>query len=241
MELRQNFEKNKISIQATLLIIIGLISLWIYSTYLHAYLSLTTIKEYKDVFYDQTLLYPIKARCIYSLFYFITASAFLPVTALLNLLAGFLFGTFEGVIIVTSITTAAALVNILIVRLLLGNILARMYKKTFSKFNNSFQKHGVSYLLFIRLSGLFPFPVANTLLGLTNISLSTYLWTTTIGMIPGSIFFVYMGKQLSSLNSVREVFNWQMLLVFAGTGLLSLLPVFFKKTTTKHEQLPIKH
>lgn len=237
MELRQNFEKNKIYIQATLLITTGLISLWIYSTYLHAYLSLSTIKQYKDIFYEQTLLYPIKARCIYSLFYFITASAFLPVAALLNLLAGFLFGTFEGVILVTGITAFAALINIIIVRLLLGNTLAKIYKKTFNKFNNGFKRHGISYLLFIRLSGLFPFPVANILLGLTNISLSTYLWTTTIGMIPGSIFFVYMGKQLGSISSISQVLNWNMLLIFLGTGLLSLLPVFYKKFIATHHAL----
>lgn len=161
--------------------------------------------------------------------YFITASVFLPVAAILSLLGGFLFGTFEGTILVTLITGAAALVNLLTVRYLLRNILENMYKKAFIKFNSAFQKHGINYLLFIRLSGLFPFPIANTLLGLTNISITTYLWTTTIGMIPGSIFFVYMGKQLGSITAIKDIFNWQMLLVFVGMGLLSLLPMFYKK------------
>ena len=229
MELRQNFEKNKIYLQVALLIITGCISLWIYVTYLHAYISLTTVKQYKDTFYSYTLQNPLKARCAYSLFYFITASIFLPVAAILNLLGGFLFGTLECTVLVTLITACAAIINLLIVRYVLEKTLARIYKKTFKTFNNAFKEHGISYLLFIRLSGLFPFPFANILLGLTNVSLSTYLWTTTIGTIPGSLIFVYMGKQLSSLHSVKEVFNWQMLAVFSGTGLLSLIPVFYKK------------
>ncbi len=229
MELRQNFEKNKIYLQAGLLITTGLLSVWIYITYLHSYFSLATIQQYKDVFYQQTLLYPFKARCVYSLIYFISASAFLPVAALLSLLGGFLFGTLEGTILVTIITAFAALANILTVRLLLGTLLARVYKETFRKFNHTFQKHGISYLLFIRLSGLFPFPIANTLLGLTDISTTTYLWTTTVGMIPGSIFFVYMGKQLGSISTIKDIFNWQMLLIFVGMGFASLLPMFYKK------------
>lgn len=238
MELRQNFIRNKNSLQILLITFIGILSFWIYYTYLSSYCSLATIKHYKDFFYHQTVSSPLKARCIYSLVYFILASAFLPVAAILNLLAGFLFGTLEGVILVTVITGAAAFVNILIVRYLLEITLKKMYKKTFQKFNTAFQEHGISYLLFIRLSGLFPFPIANTLLGLTDISLSTYLWTTTLGMIPGSIFFVYMGRQLGSLNSVKDVLNWNILLLFAGTGLLSLLPVFYKKyKETMHLEL----
>lgn len=241
LELRQNFEKNKNYLQVILLMTTGTISLWIYFTYLHSYFSLTTIQQYKDLFYKQTLLYPLKSRCIYSIVYFITASAFLPVAAILSLLAGFLFGTLEGTIFVITITALAALINLLIVRYLLRNILVSMYKETFIKFNNTFQKHGISYLLFIRLSGLLPFPIANILLGLTNVSLITYLWTTTIGMIPGSIFFVYMGKQLGSITTIKDILNWQMLLVFAGMGLISLLPILYKKLTTKRELLSIEH
>lgn len=187
------------------------------------------VQQYKDLFYQQTLLYPLKSRCIYSLSYFVLASIFLPVAAILNLLGGFLFGTIEGTILVTIITGAAALVNLIIVRCLFRTVLENMFKKTFKKFNNAFKEHGLSYLLFIRFSGLFPFPIANTLLGLTNISLNTYLWTTTIGMIPGSIFFVYMGKQIGSLNSIKDVLNWNILALFLGMGLLSLLPMFYKK------------
>lgn len=223
-----------------LLIVAGVVSLWIYFTYLHSYFSLAIVKQYKDLFYQQTLLNPIKSRCIYSLVYFILASIFLPVAAILNLLAGFLFGTVEGVVIVTIITAAAALINLLIVRYIFRMMLETMFKKTFEKFNNAFEKHGVSYLLFIRFSGLFPFPIANTLLGLTNISLATYLWTTTIGMIPGSIFLVYMGRQLGSINSVKDVLSWNILALFLGTGLLSLLPIFYKKFTTRHVQPSIR-
>ena len=223
-----------------LLVTAGIISLWIYFTYLHSYFSLATVKQYKDLFYQQTLLYPLKARCIYSLVYFILASTFLPVAAILNLLAGFLFGTVEGVVLVTVITGAAALINLLIVRYIFRMMLEAMFKKTFEKFNIAFEEHGVSYLLFIRFSGLFPFPIANTLLGLTNISLTTYLWTTTIGMIPGSIFLVYMGRQLGSINSIKDLLNWNILALFLGTGLLSLLPVFYKKLTTRHGQPSIK-
>lgn len=233
MELRQNyFVKYKNYFQATSLCITGVLGLWIYCTHISPYLSLTTIKLYKDAFYEYTLIQPIQARLIYSLVYFILASIFLPIAALLNILGGFLFGTLEGVIMVTIITGIAAMVNIWTVRFLFGSFLKKRYTHTFAAFNRAFQKDGISYLFFVRLSGLFPFPIANVLLGLTNVSLYTYFWTTTLGMIPGSILFVYMGKQLATLTSIKDVLSWNILIVFIGSGFLSLLPIFYKKITT---------
>lgn len=229
MELRQSFEKNKKYIQIIGSLIITTIVLWFYIVAIHPYLSLATIKFYKDTLYHQTILRPIQSRCFYSLVYFALASGFLPIAALLNLLGGFLFGPLECIIMTTFITAAAALVNIVIVRSLLGIVLRKKYEHTFITFNAAFQKHGISYLLFMRLSGLFPFPIANILLGLTNVSLSTYLWTTSIGSIPGSLFFIYMGKQLGSIHSIKDILTWNILIVFLGFGLLSLLPVLYKK------------
>lgn len=234
MELRQNFEKNKQRVQLIFLTLVVILTTWVYFTYLHHYFTLATIKHYKDFFYEQTQLHPVIARATYSISYFILTCAFLPVAALFNLLAGFLFGTVEGVITVTLITALSAIVNLLTVRYLLRSPLARIYKKSFEKFDTAFQEHGINYLLFIRLSGLFPFPVANILLGLTDVSIATYTWTTTIGMIPGSIFFVYMGNKLGSLNSIKDVLNWQLLFIFAGTSLLALLPIVYKKYKAKH-------
>lgn len=242
MELRQNyFEKNKSYLQVTSLFFLGAIGLWIYYTYISPYLSLDTIKFYKDSFYEYTLIQPLQARCIYSLVYFILASSFLPVALLLNILGGFLFGTIEGVIMVTIITGIAAMVNIWAVRFLFGAFLEKRYAQTFATFNRAFQRDGISYLFFVRLSGLFPFPIANVLLGLTNVSLYTYFWTTTLGMIPGSILFVYMGKQLATLTSIKDILSWNILLVFIGSGLLSLLPVFYKKFTAMRVSPSIKN
>jgi hypothetical protein len=58
---------------------------------------------------------------------------------------------------------------------------------------------GPMLALLLRLSPLSPFVVTNVLLSLTSISHTTYLWTTLVGVTPGSLPYAYAARLGASL------------------------------------------
>ena len=161
--------------------------------------------------------------------FFILVAGFFPAAALLNLLGGFLFGVFEGFVIGMIASTAGSIINFLSVRYIIGKPLQKKYSTIFKKFNTAFEKNGVSYLLSVRLAAIFPFPLMNMLLGLTRASLWDYTWTTVVGIFPGSLLFVFMGKQLGTINSLGDIFTWPILGGFLLLALVALLPALRKR------------
>jgi uncharacterized membrane protein YdjX (TVP38/TMEM64 family) len=73
-----------------------------------------------------------------------------------------------------------------------------------------------------RLSPIFPFNLLNYAFGLTNVSLKDYFLASWIGMLPGTILYVYVGSLIGSLAQLgmgersRTSVEW----LFYGMGLI---------------------
>ena len=226
--------KKKTNLIITALIITAAIIALRYSP-LADFLTLNAIQQYK-----QTLKSIVDARTftsalVYSLVYAALTALSLPGAALLTLLAGYLFGMFLGLVVVNVGATLGATGAFLIVRYLLGKKLHQTYAGKLVGFNAHITEQGSSYLLSIRLLALFPFFLVNILAGLTTVSLTTFVWTTSIGILPGSLVFLYAGKQLGQIESVGEIISWPVLVAFVGLTLLSLLPAIVRKRGRKRE------
>jgi uncharacterized membrane protein YdjX (TVP38/TMEM64 family) len=87
--------------------------------------------------------------------------------------------------------------------------------------------------LSLRLIPIFPFFVINLLSGLTRIRLGSFVAATAIGIIPASFVYAYAGRQLGTINSLREIASPQVLLAFTLLGLLALFPTLYRKITRK--------
>jgi uncharacterized membrane protein YdjX (TVP38/TMEM64 family) len=81
----------------------------------------------------------------------------------------------------------------------------------------------------LRLIPIFPFFIVNLLSGLTRVNLGTYVLATALGIIPGSFVYANAGRQLGSINSLGEIASPRVLGAFALLGLLSLVPILYKK------------
>src|SRR5512146_2853440 len=127
--------------------------------------------------------------------YVIVAALSIPGAVILTLAGGFLFGTIAGVLYVDVGATAGAVCAFLSARSLLGDRLQQTYGGHFAKFNGEMERNGVNYLLTLRLIAVFPFFLINFLAGLTKVPLKTFLWTTAIGIIPGTAVFAFAGQQ----------------------------------------------
>jgi len=87
--------------------------------------------------------------------------------------------------------------------------------------NAGVEKEGAFYLFALRLVPLFPFFVINLAMGLTPIRAPTFYWVSQIGMLPGTIVYVYAGTQLGQFQ-----ITWQLVLALA---LLGIFPLAAKK------------
>ncbi len=102
-------------------------------------------------------------------------------------------------------------------------------RQTSKSLNEELEKNGKSYLLTLRLIPIFPFFLVNLMSGLSTIALTTFVWTTAIGIIPGSFVYAYAGSQLSSIQTTEDIVSPSILLALVMLGILSLIPTVYGK------------
>lgn len=197
------------------------------------FLSLTALKENRDSLLAFTEANFTAAVGIFIITYVIVAGLSLPGAVILTLAGGFLFGAVFATLCVNIGATTGATLAFLAARYLLRDMVERKFGKWLGPFQEGFAKNAFSYLLTLRLIPLFPFFVVNLVSGLTRVNVGTYIAATTIGIIPGSFVYAYAGRQLGTINSLKEIASPNVIGAFVLLGLLALVPVLYKKFATK--------
>lgn len=159
---------------------------------------------------------------------------FLPVAMLLTLVGGFLFGTLPGILYANIGGTLGSIAAFLIVRHVLGDTLQQRYAHRLAGFNQAMHEQGSLYLLFIHFIFVIPFFMINTLAGLTRVSLWTFIWTTSLGILPGQIVYTFTGSQLNEIHSLQDIFSGGVLMALCLLACLGMVPLFIKLPTKKH-------
>lgn len=199
-----------------------------------SYLTFENLKMYKEQLLNFVGSNYLVSVVGFIAVYILVVAFSLPGAAVLSLACGFFFGM-TGVLYVNIGATFGAVLAFLAARYIIGNWIQGKYGKKMDAFNRDLEQNGKNYLLTLRLVPVFPFFLINLLAGLTGISLFTFFWTTALGIVPGSIVYVYAGTQLSTINSMGDIISWQMLSAFALLGLLSLVPVLIQKIKSRKE------
>lgn len=136
-------------------------------------------------------------------FYIVACVLFLP-GSVLTLGAGFIFKLLVGTITVSIGSTLGACAAFLVGRTVGRNWISAKIasNEKFTAIDNAVGQQGFKIVLLIRLSPVFPFNLLNYAFGLTKISFSKYTLASWLGMIPGTIMYVYFGAGLRSLADV---------------------------------------
>lgn len=131
--------------------------------------------------------------------YIMATVAFLP-AFILTLGAGVLFGVWLGSIYVFIGATLGSIAAFLIGRYLARDWVAKKIagNDKFRAIDRAVGKEGLKIVLLTRLSPAFPFNLLNYAFGVTGVSARDYI-IGSIGMIPGTIMFVYIGSLAGSL------------------------------------------
>ncbi|MGZ8366674.1 MAG: TVP38/TMEM64 family protein, partial [Nitrospira sp.] len=157
----------------------------------------------------------------------------LPGAVILTLAGGFLFGATMATLFINIGATTGATLAFLTARYLLRDSVELKFGKWLGPFQEGFAKNAFSYLLTLRLIPLFPFFVVNLVSGLTRVSIGAYVAATAIGIIPGSFVYAYAGRQLGTINSLKEIASPNVVGAFVLLGLLAMVPVVYRKYTAQ--------
>jgi uncharacterized membrane protein YdjX (TVP38/TMEM64 family) len=127
---------------------------------------------------------------------YIVATVLLIPGAALGLGAGAMFGVVRGSLLVSLASTLGATCAFLLGRHLAREWIAKKIEgnATFTAIDRAVADEGWKIVLLTRLSPLFPFVMLNYAFGITRVSLRDYVVASWIGMMPGTVLYVYLGS-----------------------------------------------
>ena len=169
---------------------------------------------------------------VYALGYALIALVFPG--SVLTIGAGAIFGIVGGTIVVLTGATLTATVAFLLARTVLRKRIERITAKNpkFRAVDKAIAKEGTKIVLLVRLAAVFPFTIVNYAFGLTGIRLTPYVVTTAIGILPGTIAFVYIGAAAASVATQDRT-----KLVFTIAGLVIALAVSIFVARVAHKAI----
>ena len=207
----------------------------IYGLELHTYLSFEQLRLHRSELMTYVATMPIKAVLLFIVVYAVATALSLPGGIVLTLAGGFLFGIWEGSVAVVIGATLGATILFAVARSTVGDVLRTKAGPWLEKMETGFKENAFSYMLTLRLIPGFPFFVVNLVPAFLGVPLRTYVIATFVGIIPGTVVFASIGAGLGSIFDSMQEFSLkgaltpQVLTALVGLGLLSLIPVVWKR------------
>ena len=184
---------------AVLLVIVAAVVAF-FALGLQRYVSLAYFQSQRAVLEGYVASHPVQAGAAYFGVYVAITGLSLPGAGVATLVGGALFGLFWGTVIVSFASTLGALLSFLVSRYLLRDWVQQRFANLLKPVNDGVEREGPFYLFALRLVPAFPFVAVNLLMGLTPIRVWTYVWVSQLGMLAGTIAYVYAGTQLGQFK-----------------------------------------
>lgn len=163
---------------------------------------------------------------VYALIYALATVLFIP-GSVLTLAAGLIFGVGLGTVAAWSGAVLGSSLSFLI-----GRYFARAKIEAKTKGNKQFEaideavgKQGWKIIGLLRLSPLIPFNVSNYFYGVTKVGFWPYVLASAVGMLPGTLLYVYLGAVGKAGLDGGEKQHSTVEYVFFGVGLLATIAV----------------
>ncbi len=178
------------------------------------------------------------ALAVYMAIYIAAVALSLPGAIWLTLFGGAVLGWPAAGAVIFSGTIGAWLV-FLAARGAFSDILARSSKSFMGRIKSGFEESPFFWLLALRLIPVAPFWVVNIIPGLLGMRSAPYLLATLIGIAPGSIVYVWVGRGLDKVLSQGRTPDFETVLDPSVTaplialGVLALVPALVKAVRAK--------
>ena len=160
---------------------------------------------------------------------YIVATVFFIPGSILTLGAGFIYGVLYGSIYVSVASTIGATAAFIVGRYFARDWVAGKVSGNarFQAIDDAVGREGWKIVGLTRLSPIFPFNLLNYAYGLTKVKLGHYVLASWIGMMPGTVMYVYIGSLAGDLATLgageraRTTGEW----ILYGVGLLATIVV----------------
>ena len=175
--------------------------------------------------------HPVLVYGIALLVYVVVTGLSLPGATVLTLVYGWYFGLARGIVVVSFASTGGATMAFLLSRFLFRDAIQRRFGDRLNKFNQALQREGAFFLFTLRLIPAVPFFVINAVMGLTPLRTRTFWWVSQLGMLAGTIVYVFAGSRVPSLQTLADhgisaVFTpGQLTQIVTAFALLGLFPL----------------
>lgn len=216
-----------------LILVTLLITLIFYLIYhyfhLYNYLNFASIKaneERLQVAYSKhtlaflvgfTLIFTLSCLTIIPLFY-----------VALNIVAGYIFGIYEGYLITSLVNVYCSILTFVLVRRFFRKAAEHHFAPTLKKINANMQHNGVLYVALMRAFPAMPVVVSNIVMSLTRINLWVYVIISQIAISPELLLTLYAGHKIKEIDDIHDIMNlktyiWILSLVFLAIGIYWLI------------------
>ena len=181
-----------------------------------------SINEIKTIYQTNPMLITI----LFCTSFFIFTLCYIPFTgSLYALFAGVLFEFYKGTILFSFLVSTAYTASFLISKHI---FFTNYQKKLNSKTKNiiqGFERNGWIYLLSLRVAGVLPATLINTVMGVTSIPTWQYYLVTHLGTIPHIIAYTNTSSKMEQLKNIQDL-NSQHFFLFLIV--LSFFPILLK-------------
>lgn len=199
------------------------------------YLSFEALRDNRDALRAWRDANLSLAVLVFAAVYVLAVAFSVPGAIWLTITGGFLFGPVLGTAVVVVSATAGATLIYLAAKTALRDILVQKAGTWLRRAEAEFHENAVSFMLLMRLVPVIPFFAANLAAALLGVRLTTYVWTTLVGIIPGSGVYAWVGAGVDEVVSRGEtpdlglIFDPNILGPIIGLCVLAALPVAVRK------------
>jgi len=168
--------------------------------------------------------------------------------SVISIMAGVMFGSFLGVLLVSVGSTIGAGLAFLIARHLAREAVAERMERNprFHRLDLMTEQHGSIIVAITRLVPLFPFNLLNYGFGLTRVRFRVYLFWSWLCMLPGTILYV-VGADTVTRTAAQGRIPW--LLIGILTLTLAIITMLVREARKKmsskendsHDHIPGHH
>jgi pyruvate/2-oxoglutarate dehydrogenase complex dihydrolipoamide dehydrogenase (E3) component/uncharacterized membrane protein YdjX (TVP38/TMEM64 family) len=187
------------------------------------YFSLDFFKSQQAAIDAYFRAHPLQTAAIYFAIYVVVTALSLPGATLMTLAGGAIFGLVTSLVLVSFASSIGATLAFLASRFLFRDAVQKKFGDKLAAINRGVEREGAFYLFTLRLVPLFPFFVINLVMGLTPMKTRTFYWVSQLGMLAGTIVYVYAGTQIAKIESLKGILSPGLVLAFVALGLFPLI------------------
>ena len=192
-------KKIKLFIALFYLMLVGLFLLFFFSKFsFQEITSYEFIKNNRNYFFElrESNIYILVALFILFTIIWVLAAGFGSPVAIF---AGFIFGKWLGVFLVTISLSIGATLLYIFANYFFKDLIKKKFLNKFQNLETKFKKSEFIYLLIYRFIGGIPFAISNVLPCMFNVKLRNFFWATFIGIIPQLFLVCSIGNGLETI------------------------------------------